>query len=404
MSRSATAIALWLQQHVLRQRHSVIRETSLRSARFVVRCPLGSQFGRHVHSDARRSSNARSSYQPVASLLPNGAYDALVSRLGQQQTHRELHWLLEQITATPLATLRSHHASLSPLIRSLPAPLLSALHSLVEQRASGVPLQYLLGDVRWCGLSVLCRPPTLIPRPETEEMVDWLCGIVTAPPGQYTHAGDWPTTPPHFEHSITARPVPAQSADAVSPLRALDLCTGSGCISLALAAHLHCTTLGTDLSHDALHLARDNTAHVAQQLGGQRTLRSAFQYDDLRESRLPAHAFDLVVSNPPYIATAELATLQTEVRLHESPLALDGGADGTELYKHVAALAARVLRPLGVEEEEAWKAGWPELVVEIGGAEQVARVMDCFRAAGFVDCAAFADRAGRMRWIAGKRR
>ena len=311
--------------------------------------------------------------------------------------------MIESITSTPLSALRSHQSSLSSLLRSLPSDLLSTLHSLVQQRASGVPLQYLLGDVQWCGLSVLCRPPTLIPRPETEEIVDWICSIARAGAGGYQRASDWPAVSPSFHDSITVGPPPADGALSLSTFRVLDLCTGSGCISLALAAHIDCATLGTDISPAALHLAADNKAHIQQQLPTGRTLHSTFQHDDLRNSQLPAHSFHLVVANPPYIPSAEIATLQPEVQRHESTLALDGGTTGTQLYPAIAALAARVLRqPSAAVEGKQW-VGWPELVVEIGGDEQRASVMESFRAAGFVDCAAFADRRGKTRWIAGKR-
>ena len=403
MSRCPVAIASWLQQSTARPQ-SLVLQACPRWRNLASPVPFQSAVTtRSVHSHARRSPAGPTSYQPVSSLLPPDAYATLISRLGQQQTHREVSWLVEHITGTPLASLRSHHPSLSSLVRSLPAHLLSTLHSLVQQRASGVPLQYLLGDVQWCGLSVRCRPPVLIPRPETEEIVDWICGIVRASAGRYTQASDWPAAPLSFEDSIASGPLLADSAGPLASFRVLDLCTGSGCIPLALAAHLDCTTLGTDVSHDALRLAADNTAHVEQQLSNSRTLRSTFQCDDVRRSQLPAQSFHLVVANPPYIATADIATLQPEVRQHESTLALDGGHDGTQLYPAIAALAARVLRqPAAATGEQQW-AGWPELVVEIGGDEQRASVMDCFRAAGFVDCAAFADRAGRTRWIAGKR-
>ena len=278
---------------------------------------------------------------------------------------------------------------------------------MLHQRAAGSPLQYLLGDVRWCGLDVLCRAPVLIPRPETEEMVDWLCAVIRAGgDGHYQSAESWLDVRPTFETSIAVCTPPAADDAALMPdFRVLDLCTGSGCISLALAAHLGCTTVGTDINPAALQLAADNKAHITTQLPSNRTLHSTFQHDDIRHSSLPQHTaggrFHCVVANPPYIPTAELATLQIEVRQHESLLALDGGITGTQLYNNIAALAARVLaEPAGVGSA---REGWPELVVETGGDEQCDVVMECFRAAGFVHCVGVADRAGKMRWIAGRR-
>ena len=138
---------------------------------------------------------------------------------------------------------------------------------------------------------------------------------------------------------------------AARPLRIADLGTGSGAILLALLSELpERGGSGTDIEADALEVARAN----ARKLG----LADRARISRLRLRRGAARPFDLVVSNPPYIASAEIATLAPEVREHDPLHALDGGADGLAAYRAIAAVAPRLLRPAG------------HLVVEIGAGQE----------------------------------
>ena len=165
---------------------------------------------------------------------------------------------------------------------------LETLRPLLKRRGEGEPLQHLLGTVEFCGHELVSDHRALIPRPETEALVEHVI----------RHFGKQP------------------------PTTVLDLCTGSGCIGLSLAkAWPNAQVTLTDVSEDALELARLNTERLGLS-DRVRLLRS-----DLFEKI--SGPFDLVVSNPPYIPSAEIATLSREVR-RDPQLALDGGKIGTE--------------------------------------------------------------------------
>lgn len=215
---------------------------------------------------------------------------------------------------------------------------LAGYRGLIKRRLGGEPVAYLLGEHEFWGLPLEVDAHVLVPRPDTETVVE------------------------------VAR---ATRADRAAPCRVLDLCTGSGAIALALAKELPAATVvATEVSPEAAAIARRNAARngVAERV-------------DVREGDLFApvagERFDLIVSNPPYIATAVLATLSAEVR-REPRLALDGGADGLAFYDRICAEAAAHLEPGGA------------LVVE-HGFDQADAVRARFVAAGFTDVALVHD-------------
>ena len=183
----------------------------------------------------------------------------------------------------------------------------------VKRRGQREPLQQIIGSTSFCGLDITVNRYVLVPRPETELLAE----------------SAW-----RFLSEVTAR--------ESRPLTALDFGTGSGCLAVTLAVKCgaaHITAL--DVSSNALDLARQNAARngVAERV-------SFVEANAL--DMLPAEArFDLLVSNPPYVPTAEIATLQPEVRDYEPRQALDGGSDGLDFYRHFAAGAAARLRPGG---------------------------------------------------------
>jgi release factor glutamine methyltransferase len=133
-------------------------------------------------------------------------------------------------------------------------------------------------------------------------------------------------------------------AKTVGSPAALEIGTGTGCIAIAIALHAPAArVVAVDVSTDALDLARTNIAHA----GGGVADRIETRLGDGFEIVPEAEAFDLVVSNPPYIPSAEIAELEPEVRDHDPRLALDGGADGLEVYRKLAANGRRWLRPGG---------------------------------------------------------
>lgn len=185
----------------------------------------------------------------------------------------------------------------------------------VQRRATREPVAYILGHREFYGLEFSVTPSVLIPRPETELLVD--CGLA------YLRAAE-------------------------KACRCLDVGTGSGCIAVAMAWHarkggLTASVEAVDISEAALEVAREN----AQRHGLAGTIR--FVHGDLIEAlgqEAPGH-YDLILSNPPYIPSAEIAGLQTEVRGYEPLDALDGGPGGLDVIRWLLAQANALLVPAG---------------------------------------------------------
>ncbi len=227
----------------------------------------------------------------------------------------------------------------------LPPAVLERFAGLVGRRCAREPLAYIRGTAPFRDFELAVRPGVLVPRPETEILVE----AVLARRG--------------------GRPV----------RRVLDLGTGTGCIVLALLRELPAALgIGLDRSETALACAEEN----AQRLGLAQRLRLV--EGDWADA--PAGPFDLVVGNPPYVAEGELAGLQPEVRDHEPRLALAGGGDGLDPYRAIVPLAAARLEPGG-------------LVALEHGAGQGAAVAALLAAAGFVDIAQHHDLAGIDRCV-----
>lgn len=181
----------------------------------------------------------------------------------------------------------------------LPADKHQAYERLVARHAAGEPLAYITGFQPFCNLEISVTPDVLIPRPETEELVDWAA---------------------HF-------------FNPAAPLKILDLCTGSGCIALALAAQLpHACVTAVDISPRALQVARHNAERLKLQE------KITFIESDLWEN--VQGDFDIIVSNPPYIPSGDLPGLMREVQA-EPALALDGGPDGLQLTRQIIRRAGR---------------------------------------------------------------
>ena len=213
---------------------------------------------------------------------------------------------------------------------------------LLTRRASGVPLQYLTREQNFCGLSLYVDERVLIPRQDTECLVEEVL------------------------------------RDGVRGAL-LDLCTGSGCIPLALLKHGNFScALGADISAEALAVAETNRARTGLPL----ELRQSDLFSEIPER------FDVITANPPYIESAEIETLSVEVRDHEPRLALDGAADGLAFYRRLAAESGAHLKPGG------------RLYLEIG-MTQGAAVASLLEAAAFSDIQIIRDLAGRDRIVKG---
>jgi release factor glutamine methyltransferase len=219
--------------------------------------------------------------------------------------------------------------------------------AMAARRLAREPVAHIVGMKEFWGLPLRVSPAVLVPRPETETLV------------------------------ATALAALDHDGDRARPLRIADLGTGSGALLLALLSELpNAFAVGTDLSTDALAIARDN----AHRLG--LAARAAFVACDFAGAL--AGPFDLAVANPPYVASPELTRLAPEVREHDPPLALDGGADGLRAYRALAAEAPRLIGARG------------HMVVEIG-AGQADAVALLFAREQPLDVSATRDLAGTPR-------
>ena len=234
--------------------------------------------------------------------------------------------------------------------------------SLIVQRCSGVPTQYLTGHQEFWGLDFEVTPAVLIPRPETEHVIEVALERL----------------------GISAS---ADTQRRNTQFHIADVGTGSGCIAISLAHELPAARIvATDISPAALDVARRNAAHhaVASRIEfiECNLLDAVFHQSQATSHQSPL--FDLIASNPPYIGRSEAATLPREIREHEPEVALFGGETGTEIYAPLIAQAAASLKPGGV------------LVLELGhdSAEHVSRLLDT---PGWADVTLTNDLAGIAR-------
>jgi release factor glutamine methyltransferase len=268
---------------------------------------------------------------------------------GDEHPRLSAEWLLSAATGLSRVELYAYHdRPLSPEERA-------TLRDGVKRRAAGEPLQYVTGEVAFRHLVLKVRPGVLIPRPETEVLVDAVLPVLDA--------------------AIEAR------GEAI----AVDACTGSGCVALSIAQERPgARVTATDVSPTAVEVARENTQRLAlaervevvecDLLGGiQEGLRGRV---------------DLLVSNPPYVPSRDLGDLPREVGGFEPHLALDGGPDGLDVFRRLLGEAREWLRPgtgiLAVELDErrvkdaALEAGtWYEDVRVVGDLAGRDRIVTC---------------------------
>lgn len=232
---------------------------------------------------------------------------------------------------------------------------LEAMRRGLVRLANGEPVQHVLGEWDFRKLTLKCDRRALIPRPETEDLVERVLN--------------------HLRSAYGDR-------GAEVPF-VVDVGTGSGCIILSLAKEFgKGVFLGTDISADAITIARENTAKCG--LDGTVKLAVADGLDEF-----DPESVDVIVSNPPYITTADCETLDPRVKDHEPRSALDGGASGLDFYERFIGDAMNVLKPGGA------------LFFEIGDGQGDA-LKELFEAYGFADIKIEKDFSGHDRYASGR--
>ena len=258
---------------------------------------------------------------------------------GQDDAEASLRILFEDLLQITNAYRLTHPE------RDISATAIEQIDQAVDRLLQGEPLAYILGRTEFMGLDLACAPGVLIPRPETELLVEW-----------------------------------ALEDHAPEVCRFLDIGTGTGCIALSLVHFApRWTGIGVDLSEIALETAARNAAqlHIDTVSWIQRDLCSAVQDE----------CFDLIISNPPYITAADMELLDKRVR-HEPTLALYGGTDGLDIYRRIAVEAPKVLKNGGA------------LYLEIG-YDQGESVPKILTEAGFTQIEVRRDLAGLDRCVKG---
>ena len=259
--------------------------------------------------------------------------------------------------------------------------ILQKLHSFYEnfeKRRRRIPLAQILGRQSFYGLDFYVNENVLIPRADTECLVDLVLEDYAELAKQ---AGKTYAEKQNSEHVSNKHEDDVEIVGSDSSLRILDLCTGSGCIGISVAKHLpYQELLLVDLSEKALAVAKKN---AEKHLGGNVRL---LQSDLLTE--VQGKRFSLLLSNPPYIVSKVIPDLEREVSEYEPKMALDGGEDGLLFYRRIAKEAKAVLLP------------GARLYLEIG-YDQGESVKDIFQKEGYEEVEVFPDLSGNPRVVRG---
>ena len=278
-------------------------------------------------------------------------YDALVRETARRLRHAGID---DPMLEARLLVMHASGLSRTDLLAQgmdvVPAESVARLEPLVSRRLSREPLQHIVGRAHFYGLELICDRRGLIPRSDSEVVVD-----------------------------VALRLLPEEVDVCVA-----DLGTGSGCLLAAILANRpRAVGIGVDTSADAVALASQNMALLNLQLRAD-VLRCGWRdWTDW-------HRADLIISNPPYIPSADLSTLQPEVREHDPLQALDGGSDGLAAYREIVDLAARKMKA----------GGW--LVLEIG-FDQREDVLRLLAENGLSDCGSERDLGGHDRVVWGQK-
>jgi release factor glutamine methyltransferase len=219
----------------------------------------------------------------------------------------------------------------------LPADQHDRYFALISRRASGEPLQYITGHQEFYGLDFIVNPAVLIPRPETEFLVEEVIALAET----VRRNGSAGRESPAASESGAS----AAIAGGGKNITVVDIGTGSGCIAVALATRIaEARIIATDISEDALETARANAER--NHVGGMIEFVEGDLCDALQDLKLEC-TVDVIACNPPYVATIDAPGLQREVRDHEPAMALYGGTQGLSFYSRLLAQAPAYLKAGG---------------------------------------------------------
>ena len=294
------------------------------------------------------------------------AYDrgrSLLSQAGVPEADLDAWYLLEYVTGIGRASFYAEPD------REMTGDWAGRYEEAIARRSRRIPLQHITGEQEFMGLSFQVNGDVLIPRQDTEILVEEALKILKEMQKEQVVSGQ-------------EEPKEPGEAGREDGIRILDLCTGSGCILLSVlyygALRQGALGVGADISEKALAVARKN----AEALG----IEAEFVCGDLFENL--SGKFSLILSNPPYIKSEEIEKLQDEVRLHDPRAALDGMEDGLHFYRRIIESAGDYLVP----------GGW--LVFEIGH-DQAEDVTALMRQAGYAQIRVKKDLAGLDRVVCG---
>lgn len=278
----------------------------------------------------------------VLEALQKGA--EYLGRKEVESPRLQVEWLLANLLQMPRLQVWLNHD------RQLTEAQVEVLRAGIKRRGNREPLQHILGTAAFCGREFKVDRRVLVPRPETELLAE--------------EGWKW---------------LNDKAKRGESQPKALDLGTGSGCLAITLACECpQAAVLATDVSLEALALAREN----AQALGAGE--RVEFRAGEDLSPLTNGECFDLLITNPPYIPSAEIDQLEPEVRDFDPRLALDGGDDGLAVYRRLAAEAVEFLKPDG------------RLMAEFGDG-QGPRLREVFASQGWRVEALLQDFSGRER-------
>jgi len=272
-----------------------------------------------------------------------------LTEAGIKDANIEARVILRELAQVDAGTFHAHPE------KEISSKQYNIIKNCVDRRLMREPLQYILGRWDFMGLNFCVNPGVLIPRPDTELLVETAL--------EELHDG----------------------------MRILDLCTGTGCIAISLSHYSNdCHTVAVDISEDALKTARVNAENIlgnkneCDEFGGALKIIKSDLYENVRGK------FELIVSNPPYINTDVCETLEAEVKDFEPRIALDGGADGLDLIRRI------------IEESDKYLCGGGTLILEIG-YDQGERVCGLMKKAGYKYVECIKDYAGLDRVVKGKK-